>query len=122
MPFRIAIAAFGALTLAACGQQVQDLAGAAGDVAEGAMSAAGAVVTTQNACMIAGQSEAFCGCLQAEVGERLTGEQVKALGEVIQASLGGDIAGAANAAGLDERTRQAIGKCAVQGAISEAGQ
>jgi hypothetical protein len=114
-----------AFALAACG----DIGTMAGDVAKGAKEAALNAVDTKTACTLAGQNEAFCGCLQTEIGAKLDETHIDALGKLIKDTLasGGDLAKAAEAAGgLDEKTKQAIGKCAVDGVVGaakeEAGQ
>lgn len=115
--------------LAACGnaelaQSTAALKEAAVDVAGDAAKAAGGVVDTQTVCMLAGQSPAFCGCLQAELGPRIEPGHVDALTSVIAASLKGDISEGINAANSNPETRQALTQCAVRaavaGAVSEA--
>jgi hypothetical protein len=118
--------AMAALALSACGD-LGEVKNAAGDVAKGAMEAAGGIVDTQTACTMAGQSEEFCGCLQTELGAKIEPQHIEALGKVIREGMGGDLQKAAeNAPDIDPKTRQAIGKCLVTGATeaakAEAGQ
>lgn len=114
--------------LAACDapeldQAKQDMASIGGDMLE---SASGAV-DTQTACMMAGQSEAFCGCVQERLGARITREHVEDITGVVTDSLSGEgIEGAARGAqNIDPATRDALVQCAthaaVQGVIGEGG-
>jgi len=120
----IALAAL--LTLAACDaanveQAKQDMAKLGGQ----AIDAASSAVDTRTACVIAGQSEAFCGCVQERLGARITREHVEDItGVVTTAVQSGSIEGAARSAeDIDPVTRDALIQCAtssaVQGIIGE---
>jgi hypothetical protein len=123
-------AAFAALLIlpiaAGCGdarltESVGALKTAATDVAKDAVAAAGDVVDTRTVCVIAGQSEAFCGCLQGELGSRIEPGHIDALTGVVRATLQGGVDEAVkSAAGIDPDTRAALTRCAVRGAVSEA--
>lgn len=112
------------LVLSACDapnleQAGQDLAAIGGQAVEAASGA----VDTRTACMIAGQSETFCGCVQDRLGARITREHVEDItGVVAEAAQSGSIEGAANSAeNIDPATRDALVQCtthaAVQGAL-----
>jgi len=117
------------LALAACGD-ASDLSQAKQDVLEmggQALEAARGAVDTRTACMLAGQSEAFCGCVQERLGPQVTGEHVEAMTTVVRETLSGQgvEAAAQNAKGIDATTREALVQCAthaaIRGAVSEAG-
>lgn len=114
------------IALAACDapdldQAKQDLASVGGQV----LQSASGVVDTRTACMLAGQSEAFCGCVQERMGSRITGEHLEDItGVVAGAVQSGSIEGAARSASdIDPATRDALIQCAthaaVQGALGE---
>jgi hypothetical protein len=113
--------------LAACGQAGGDAAGAAGAlletgvaVAKDAAGAAAELADTRTVCVIAGQSPAFCGCLQNELGPRVDSVAVDALSTMVKSTLDGGLTGAAEALkDVDPATREALTRCAVQGAASE---
>jgi hypothetical protein len=73
--------------------------------------------------MIAGQSEAFCGCVQDRLGARITPERIEDITSVVgEAVQSGSIEGAAQSAqNIDPTTREALLQCtthaAVQGAL-----
>lgn len=117
------------VAVAACGD-ASDLSQAKQDAIEmggQALEAVSGAVDTQTACMLAGQSEAFCGCVQEQLGPEVTGEHVEALTTVVRETLSGQgvEAAAQNAEGIDATTREALVQCAthaaIQGAVSEAG-
>lgn len=97
----------------------QDLASIGGQ----AIESASGVVDTRTACMLAGQSEAFCGCVQDRLGARITAEQVEDVTSVVtEAVQSGSVEGAAQSAqNIDPTTREALLQCtthaAVQGAL-----
>ncbi len=94
---------------------------AAGDAFKEASSVAGGLMTTRNACLMAGQSEVFCGCLNEELGEKLDPSHVSGLTEALKASLGGDIEGALKeASSIDPQTRSALATCTTRAAIAGA--
>ena len=118
-----------ALALAACGD-ASDLSQAKQDAIEmggQALEAASGAIDTRTACLLAGQSEAFCGCVQERLGPEVTGEHLEALTTVVRETLSGqgvEIA-AQSAEGLDATTREALVQCAthaaIEGAVAEAG-
>jgi hypothetical protein len=118
------------LALTACGSPevgaaTSELKSAAKSAASDAMAeaglAAGGLLTTQNACLLAGQSEVFCGCLGAELGNKLDAKHIEGLTPAIKASLSGDIQGALKeAGGIDPDTRAALAKCGTRAAIAGA--
>jgi hypothetical protein len=112
------------LSLTACGEQLSDLKTAAVDIGAQAAKVATEVVDTQTACTLAGQNEAFCGCLQTELGAKIAPEHIDAIGTVIKnAVTGGGVQKAAEAnPGLDQKTKDALIKCSVQGAVGAAEQ
>lgn len=121
--------ALAALTLvAACDvpnlEQVQQDAAELGGQA---MDAARGAVDTRTACMLAGQSEAFCGCVQERLGSEITQEHLDAITGVAQRTVeGGSLETAAEEAqNVDPTTREALVQCAtqaaVQGVIGESG-
>lgn len=114
----IALSACDASNLEQAQQDMAKLGGQAIDVASSA-------VDTRTACVIAGQSEAFCGCVQERLGARITREHVEDItGVVTSAVQSGSIEGAARSASdIDPTTRDALIQCAantaVQGMIGE---
>jgi formylmethanofuran:tetrahydromethanopterin formyltransferase len=100
-------------------QAGQDLAAIGGQAIETASGA----VDTRTACMLAGQSDAFCGCVQERLGARITPERVEDVTSVVtEAVQSGSIEGAAQSAqNIDPVTREALLECgthaAVQGAL-----
>lgn len=112
----VVIAAF---ALMGCGEG--DLAGmkdAAVGAAQGAANVAAQFVTTEQACVAAGQDEAFCGCLQTRLGERLQPEQIEALADVIRSGLSGGVQAAAESStAIDQGTKDAVVGCAAQAAV-----
>jgi formylmethanofuran:tetrahydromethanopterin formyltransferase len=119
---RIAIVSLFATALVACGDTGADLKTKAGDLAKGATEFAAETVDTKTACMLAGQNEAFCGCVQDKMGARLEPEELKALTEIVaRAVTAGSIEAAAKeGASVDPKIRDALAQCAVSGAIGEA--
>jgi ABC-type phosphate/phosphonate transport system substrate-binding protein len=113
--------AFGAcalLILAGC-EQVGQLAASAGkEVAKVASEA----VDTKTACTLAGQNEAFCGCLQTELGAKIEPANIEAVAKVVRDSIaaGGVQKAAESATGVDPKAKDALVKCAVHGAIGAA--
>jgi hypothetical protein len=83
--------------------------------------APGGLLTTQNACLLAGQSEVFCGCLATELGPDLDATHIEALSGAIKTGLSGDLKGAvADATNIDPETRAALAKCGTRAALSGA--
>jgi hypothetical protein len=147
MKFRHSLVILAASTLligcGEAGQAIGDMKDAAIEVGKGAAKAASEFVDTKTACTLAGQNEAFCGCLQTELGAKIDPKTIDALGAAIKSSLGvtssasaapaGQSAPAASpatatppasapAVGMDQKTKDALIKCGVQGAVGEAQQ
>ncbi len=94
---------------------------AAGDAIKEATGVAGGLMTTTNACMLAGQSEAFCGCLGTELGQQLDTKHIEGLTGALKAGIGGDVDGAIKEAStIDPETRSALAKCGTRAAIAGA--
>lgn len=94
---------------------------AASDAMSEAGLAAGGLMTTQNACLLAGQSEVFCGCLSTELGSKLDASHIEGLTTALNTSLTGDIGGALkDASSIDPATRTALTKCGTRAAIAGA--
>jgi hypothetical protein len=118
------------LVVAACGSPevgavTSELKTAAKSAASDAMAeagfAAGGLMTTQNACLLAGQSEVFCGCLSTELGNKLDAKHIEGLTAVLKTGLGGDLKGALkDASAIDPEMRTALTKCGTRAAISGA--
>lgn len=117
---RIFTALITALALAACDAAEVDQAKQ--DIASRVLESATNVVDTRTACTFAGQSEAFCGCMQERVGPRITREHIDAITGVTREALSGEgMESAARAAEhVDPQTRDALIQCAARTAI-EAG-
>jgi hypothetical protein len=119
-----------AMALSACGSPelgaaTSEIKSAAKSVAGDAIAEAGlapcGLLTTQNACLLAGQSEVFCGCLSTELGNKLDADHVAGLAPAIKASLEGDLSAAAKEAGaINPETRAALAKCGTRAAIAGA--
>jgi hypothetical protein len=112
--------------LAACGDaDIESAKQQAADWGGQAIGAATDVVDTRTACMLAGQSEAFCGCVQTRLGSDLTREHVESLTDVIGRAASGEglEAAAEGVSSADPAVRDAIVQCAtnaaVQGALGE---
>jgi hypothetical protein len=106
---------------AASGELKAAAKSAASDAMAEAGLAAGGLVTTQNACLLAGQSDVFCGCIAGELGNKLDADHIANLTPAIKASLEGDIQGALKEAGnIDPDTRAALVKCGTRAAIAGA--
>jgi formylmethanofuran:tetrahydromethanopterin formyltransferase len=117
---RLATAGLCAAALASCGEAGTDLKSAAGDLAKGAKEFAVETVDTKTACMLAGQDEVICGCVQEKVGARLAPEDIKALTEIVKRAVSaGTIEAAAEegAAAVDPKIGKALAQCAVSTAI-----
>lgn len=130
LTMRNLLLAFAAFGLAACGDVASDLERVKQDAVEygqQALEAGAGAVDTRTACMLAGQSEAFCGCVQERLGAEITAEHVEAIAQVARETLSGRgvEAAAQGAENIDASTRDAMVQCAthaaIQGAISEGG-
>jgi hypothetical protein len=103
------------------GAAVQDVKSAAVGVAGSAAKAVGNVIDTKLACQLAGQSEAFCGCLKQELGPQLKAEHIDAFTSIVKASIDGSVGAAVKTAtSLDPGTRDGLVACAAKSAIAEA--
>lgn len=122
MILRSALCALGLLALVGCGEQVAQMKDAAVDITKEAAKVASDMVDTKTACTLAGQNEAFCGCLQTELGAKIAPEHIDAVAKVVKDSLGGQGVqkAAESATGIDEKTKSALVKCSVQGAVGAA--
>jgi formylmethanofuran:tetrahydromethanopterin formyltransferase len=105
------------LALAACGEaQLEEAKQGALDLGQSALEAATSALDTRTACTLAGQSEAYCGCLQERLGAELTPERVEAITTVVRDTIegGGVEAAVEGASGIDAETRDALVQCVVQ--------
>lgn len=96
-------------------QQAADIGGQVMDTARGA-------VDTRTACMLAGQSEAFCGCVQERLGPEITEQHMTEITGVVRETLEGRSieAAAETASDIDPTTRDALVQCATHAAIQGA--
>lgn len=82
---------------------------------------AGDLLTTRNACLLAGQSETLCGCLSTELGSQLDAKNIQGLMAAVKSSLGGDVSAALKSTvAIGPQTRAALAKCGTRAAISGA--
>ena len=104
----------------------QDALQALSPIMKDAAAVAGEVMDTRLMCQLAGQSAAFCGCLQSELGPKIAPEHVMALTSILEASLDGSIQSALtqetseNTPVLDSETQKGLLVCAARGAVVEA--
>lgn len=113
------------MALAGCGEAPEAFQQAkkeAAALAQEAATAAAGAVDTRTACTLAGQSAAFCGCLQTELGPQIKQEHLEAVTTVLRRTIAGEpIAEAAKSAPtIDEPTRKALVQCAATAAVSGA--
>jgi hypothetical protein len=130
MRVRLLFAAFAFVGLAACGDLNADLERAkqgAVELGQEALNAGAEVLDTRSACLLAGQSASFCGCLSERLGPDLTGEHVEALKEMVRATVNGqapptaaESADGVNPQSLEAQSREAIVACAARAAIEGA--
>jgi hypothetical protein len=118
----IALAACNSPEVGAAASELKTAAkSAAGDAFKEASSVAGGLMTTGNACLLAGQSEVFCGCLNNELGEKLEPSHIGGLTEALKITLTGDIdAALKEASTIDPQTRSALATCTMRAAIAGA--
>lgn len=114
-----------ALTLAACGEintEIDRAKQSAIEAGQDVFNAGAGVLDTRTACMLAGQSEAFCGCLSERLGADFRPEHVEALSAAVRATLEGQAPETASQAteGIDAATREALVQCATDVAIEGA--
>jgi hypothetical protein len=115
-------------SLAACGppspetaSSLKELKTAAVGVAGDAAKSVGEVLDTNLVCQLAGQSAAFCTCLQTELGPKLKPEHIDAVTAIVKSSINGSIQSAVETAtSLDPKTRNGLVSCAAKAAVSEA--
>lgn len=118
-----------AFALSACGDAAdfQQVKQGALDLGGQALEAASGAVDTKTACVLAGQSEVFCGCVQDSLGAEMSSEHLDMLKNVVAESLNGNGLQSAleTSQGIDAETRDALVQCAtnaaVEGALGEAG-
>jgi hypothetical protein len=117
-----ALSACGSPEIGAATSELKTVAkGAVGDVMSEAGLSAGGLLTTENACLLAGQSQALCGCLSTELGSEIDQTHIDGLTQGLKSSLGGDIKGALKgASSIDPETRTALTKCGARAAIAGA--
>jgi formylmethanofuran:tetrahydromethanopterin formyltransferase len=114
---RIIIAAAALLALAACGDADMEKAKQGVlDFGHGALEAATQAVDTRTICTVAGQSDAYCGCLQEHIGATLSPENVEAITTIVRQTMeGGSVQAAVEgASNIDAETRDALLQCATQ--------
>lgn len=114
-----------AFALAACGDlgaSLEEANQGAAEIAQETLEAGMGAVDTQTACVLAGQTEAFCGCVAERLGPDLTVEHVAALRDAVAASVSGEGSEASgeSAQPIDAATRQALVQCATRAAIDGA--
>jgi hypothetical protein len=103
------------------GAATSELKSAAKAAVKEATGVAGGLMTTTNACLMAGQSEALCGCLGTELGQELDAKHIEGLSGALKAGLGGDVdAAIKEATNIDPETRAALAKCGTRAAIAGA--
>ncbi len=126
MTLRPGFVLMASLALAACDNAGSAIKSGAGDFAKEASRTASGMVSLNTACRVAGQSEAFCGCVQNQLGSKLDAGQLRGITEVIVETVKtGTLEGAAqNSQMLSPETRTALIQCAaratVAGAVGEA--
>jgi hypothetical protein len=118
MRFLIALSAL-ALVAACDVPDIEQIQQEATEIGGQAMEAARGAVDTRTACMLAGQSEAFCGCVQERLGPEITQEHLDAITGVAQRTVEGGIleTAAEEAQNVDPATREALVQCATQAAV-----
>ena len=120
---RIATALTALILLSACdAPNLEDAGRDLASIGGQAVDAANGVIDTRTACMLAGQSEAFCGCVQERLGPQITEEHVTAITTVARETLEGRSveAAAESASNIDPTTRDALVQCATHAAVQGA--
>lgn len=117
---RITGAALAALVLSGCEGAGTAVKQSAGDFAKEAAQTASSMVGVKTACTLAGQSEAFCGCVDERLGSKLEAGQLDALSKVVVETVrtGSIEAAAQSADALSPDTRQALVQCAARAAVT----
>lgn len=125
MKIALLLLAAAALALTACGEvdnEIERAKQGALEAGQEALNAGADVLDTRTACLLAGQSEAFCGCLSERLGSDITPEHVGALSAAVRATLEGQPLETASqpSDGVDAQTREALVQCATRAAIEGA--
>lgn len=117
---RITGAALAALVLSGCEGAGTAVKQSAGEFAKEAAQTAGGMVGVKTACTLAGQSEAFCGCVDDRLGSKLDAGQLDALSKVVVETVrtGSIDAAVQSADALSPETRQALAQCAARAAVT----
>ncbi len=120
MNLRLSLIALAGLALASCDNAGSALKTSAGDFAKEATRTASGMVSLKTACTVAGQSEAFCGCVEERLGTRLDPAQLNGVTDVIiEAVKTGSLEGAAqNATAVPPETRTALVQCAARATVA----
>ncbi len=111
------------LVLGACGDLEADLGAAkqeAASLGREALEASASVVDTRTACLLTGQSDAFCGCIAERIGNRIEPEHIDAFRQALGATIAGEPIPASASDQNASATRQAVVACATRAAISDA--
>lgn len=117
---RITGAALAALVLSGCEGAGTAVKQSAGEFAKEAAQTAGGMVGVKTACTLAGQSEAFCGCVDDRLDSKLDAGQLDALSKVVVETVrtGSIDAAVQSADALSPETRQALAQCAARAAVT----
>jgi hypothetical protein len=107
------------LFVTACGEaSVERVTQSASDLGGAALEAATEVVDTRTACVLAGQPDVFCGCVQQRLGPRLTRAHVESLTSILRdAQAEGLETAAETARNADPAVRNALAQCATNAAL-----
>ena len=119
---RFGVVAMACVALAACDNAGSVIKDSAGDFAKEASRTASGMVSLKTACTVAGQSEAFCGCVEERLGSKVDPAQLRGVTNVIvEAVKTGTLEGAArNASELTPETRTALVQCAARATVASA--
>ena len=122
MVLRSGLLALTCLVLVGCDNAGTSIKSSAGEFAKEATRTASGMVGLKTACRVAGQSEAFCGCIDERLGSKLDPAQLRSLtGVIVETVKTGTLEGAAqNATSLPPETRTALVQCAARAAVSGA--
>lgn len=131
MHARLILAAAAIFGAAACGDLDVSLDRAkqgAVELGQDALNAGADVLDTRSACLLAGQSQSFCGCLSERLGPDLNAEHIEVLTGLVRAGVSGEAPAAAEgaksqspeSASLESQSREAIVACATRAAIESA--
>jgi hypothetical protein len=132
MHAKLILAAAALFGLAACGELNADLERAkqgAVELGQETLNAGAEVLDTRSACLLAGQSVSFCGCLSERLGPDLTAEHVEVLTDMVRASVSSEAPAGAEertesqsleSPSLESQSREAIVACATRAVIEGA--